>query len=170
MFSVPRIDQIDALCPTTVPLEVGEMVRSVFPVVCAPDIDAARDFYAEILELDVVFECGWYTLLRSPVDETVQLGFVTVEHETVPRGFGGRPAGLLVTVEVDDVDDVYERALGRGAEIALPLRDEEFGQRHFMAVDPNGVLLDVVTPIAPSRSFIRDVARWRRATAATGGE
>ena len=55
------------------------------------------------------------------------------------EGFAVEPAGVLVTVEVDDVDAVYERALRRGASIALPLRDEEFGQRHFMAVDPSGM-------------------------------
>lgn len=30
------------------------------------------------------------------------------------------------------------------ATIAQELRDEEFGQRHFMVVDPDGLLVDVV--------------------------
>ena len=30
---------------------------------------------------------------------------------------------------------------------------ERFGQRHFITADPNGVLIDVVTPIPPSPEF-----------------
>ncbi|PFN00621.1 glyoxalase/bleomycin resistance/extradiol dioxygenase family protein, partial [Bacillus cereus] len=32
----------------------------------------------------------------------------------------------------------------------LPLRNEEFGQRHFITSDPNGVLIDIITIIPPS--------------------
>ncbi len=40
-----------------------------------------------------------------------------------------------------------------GVELAQELRDEEFGQRHFMAVDPNGLLVDVYQPIPFSDAF-----------------
>jgi hypothetical protein len=33
------------------------------------------------------------------------------------------------------------------------LRDETFGQRHFITKDPNGVLIDVIKPIPPSTEF-----------------
>jgi hypothetical protein len=35
----------------------------------------------------------------------------------------------------------------------LGLRSEEFCQRHFIVADPDGVLIDVITPIAPSQAF-----------------
>ncbi|WP_425465240.1 hypothetical protein [Nonomuraea diastatica] len=35
----------------------------------------------------------------------------------------------------------------------LELRSEDFGQRHFIVADPNGVLIDVITPIAPSAAY-----------------
>jgi hypothetical protein len=35
----------------------------------------------------------------------------------------------------------------------LELRSEDFGQRHFIVADPNGVLIDVITPIAPAASY-----------------
>ena len=34
-----------------------------------------------------------------------------------------------------------------------PLTDEDFGQRHFITRDPNGVLIDVITPIPPSPEY-----------------
>ena len=38
--------------------------------------------------------------------------------------------------------------------IELSLRDEDWGQRHFMALDPNGLLVDVVQLIEASREFL----------------
>ncbi|MFX4229610.1 MAG: hypothetical protein ACFHHU_17570 [Porticoccaceae bacterium] len=40
----------------------------------------------------------------------------------------------------------------------LPLRDEPFGQRHFITRDPNGVLIDVIKPIPPSAEFLAQYA------------
>ena len=37
--------------------------------------------------------------------------------------------------------------------VVLPLRSEDFGQRHFIVSDPGGVLVDVITPIEPSVEF-----------------
>lgn len=41
-----------------------------------------------------------------------------------------------------------------GLPILLALRDEPFGQRHFITRDPGGVLIDVVKPIEPSAEFL----------------
>jgi ribonucleotide monophosphatase NagD (HAD superfamily) len=38
------------------------------------------------------------------------------------------------------------------------LRDEAFGQRHFITCDPNGVLIDVIKPIPPSEEFLKQFA------------
>ena len=48
-----------------------------------------------------------------------------------------------VSIEVDDVDEVYERARAAGAEIVYPLTDGEWGLRRFFVRDPNGALIDV---------------------------
>lgn len=40
-----------------------------------------------------------------------------------------------------------------GLPITLPLRDEPFGQRHFIITDPAGTLVDVIKPIPPSPEF-----------------
>ena len=63
---------------------------------------------------------------------------------------------MLVTVETEDVDAVHERARELGVEIVYALRDEVFGQRHFMAKDPNGLLVDVVQLIPPAPEFLRE--------------
>lgn len=138
------------------------MIRNIFPVLCVDDVDAARDFYCEVLDLTVTFECGWYTALTVEGDLTRQVAIVEAGHPSVPDGFNGVATGSLVTVDVDDVDEVHQRAVAAGHQPVVPLRDEPFGQRHFMLSDPNGTLLDIIQWIRPSRDFLREVARWRR--------
>ncbi|EPR76579.1 Lactoylglutathione lyase [Leifsonia rubra CMS 76R] len=55
--------------------------------------------------------------------------------------------------EVKDVDAEHERALSGGLPIVKSLRDEPFGQRHFITRDPNGVLIDIITPTPPDPEF-----------------
>ena len=139
------------------------MVNSIFPVIVTSDLDESSMFYRDLLGIEVVFESGWYSLLQHADRPSLQIGFVSSGHETVPESLGRVARGVLVSVEVDDVDVVHDRAVGMHAEIVWPLADERFGQRHFMVADPAGLIVDVITPIAPSRGFLREVARWRRA-------
>ena len=62
--------------------------------------------------------------------------------------------GLLLNVEVPDAAAEHARLVGeRGLPERLPLRDEAFGQRHFIVEAPGGVLIDVIEPIEPSPEF-----------------
>jgi uncharacterized glyoxalase superfamily protein PhnB len=48
-----------------------------------------------------------------------------------------------VSVEVDDVYEIHERAVAAGAEIVYPLTDEPWGLRRFFVRDPNGAVINV---------------------------
>lgn len=131
-------------------------MRSLFPDICSDDVAASRDFYVALFGFRVAFEIAWYVQLQSPADSNLQLAFVARDHDSVPEGFRASPRGVLVTVETEDVDAVHERAQELGVEIVYALRDEVFGQRHFMAKDPNGLLVDVVQLIPPAPGFLRE--------------
>lgn len=52
------------------------------------------------------------------------------------------------TCEVEDVDAEHARLVGvEGRRVALDLRSEDVGQRHFILVAPGDVLVDVIQPI-----------------------
>ncbi|WP_344250126.1 VOC family protein [Isoptericola hypogeus] len=128
------------------------MITSLYPVLASSDVPAAARFYAELLGMSPTFTSDWYVSLRSG---DAELAVVDADHATIPeRARGARAAGVLVTVEVDDVDAVHTRVVADGGhDLLLPLRDEEFGQRHFIVAGPDGALVDIVTPIAPSEEF-----------------
>jgi len=130
------------------------MITSIFPAICADDVAASRSFYVELFGFEVIFDAGWYVQLQAPAPPRPNLGIVERDHETVPAPFRQAPAGVFISIEVDDVDAVHERAVAAGLDVVLPLRSETFGQRHFMTVDPDGTLVDVITPIPPTGEYV----------------
>ncbi|MED7925931.1 VOC family protein [Nonomuraea sp. LP-02] len=126
-------------------------LNSVYPVVCTADLAASKDFYVRLFGYEVTFEADWYVSLRRGPYE---LALLDHEHPTLPAAYRRPVAGLLLNFEVADVDAEWERLVVReGLTPELELRDEDFGQRHFIVADPNGVLVDVITPIAPSEEY-----------------
>ncbi|MCI0537046.1 MAG: VOC family protein [Verrucomicrobiales bacterium] len=135
-------------------------LKSFFPVVVTETLAAARDFYVEHFGFRVVFEADWYVQLHASRGESVppiELAFMIPKVETQPTplhaAFSG--AGIILTLEVDDVDAVHSRHSMAGVlrDVVIPLRDEASGQPHFLIRDPAGVLLDVVQQIPPSAGY-----------------
>jgi catechol 2,3-dioxygenase-like lactoylglutathione lyase family enzyme len=122
-------------------------INAVFPVLITDRLAESRDFYADLLDMRLAFEADWYVQLISHTTASAQLGLVERGHESVPPVFDGLAAGVLVTIEVDDVDAVHERARALSLPMELSLRSEDWGQRHFITRDPNGVAVDVVQVI-----------------------
>ncbi|MFT4397149.1 VOC family protein [Gordonia lacunae] len=126
-------------------------VTSVYPVLMSTDVAAASTFYQQVLDFDVTFSADWYVSLRTGVFE---LALVDAAHPTIPDGHRRPVAGVLVNIEVDDVDALYRRLTDEhGLRPVLDLRDEDFGQRHVIVEGPDGVLLDCIQPITPVGEF-----------------
>ena len=52
---------------------------------------------------------------------------------------------------MDNVDEVYQSLKAKGVEVAIELRDEPWGDRHFAIIDPNGIGIDIVTYSQPDK-------------------
>ncbi|WP_460724939.1 VOC family protein [Nocardia heshunensis] len=57
---------------------------------------------------------------------------------------GSAGEGLLVAFVVDDIDAEYERVRGEGVRIVTPIETEPWGERYFQALDPNGIVIQLV--------------------------
>ena len=126
---------------------------SYYPVLMSDDVAATAEFFKQHFRFQALFENEWYVHLQSSEDKRVNLGIVQFDHETVPEAGRRVTQGLLLNFEVRDPDAIYERVQAAGLKILRTLRDEEFGQRHFIAQGPHGVLIDVIRPIPPSAEF-----------------
>jgi uncharacterized glyoxalase superfamily protein PhnB len=126
---------------------------SYYPVIMSYKVNETSAFYQTHFAFTPLFEADWYVHLQSSVDPAVNLAVVAADHETVPAGYRSATAGLILNFEVEDPDQHYTRLKAAGLPMLIELRDEDFGQRHFITADPNGVLIDVIRPIAPSAEY-----------------
>jgi uncharacterized glyoxalase superfamily protein PhnB len=121
-------------------------VIRIVPNLSSEAFVASRDFYAAMFDLVVSVELDWYLQLMAESDTTLNIGFVKPDHELFAgRTASPRPYGVVLTIHVDDVDEAYKRANRLGAEIAAEIRNEDYGQRHFLVFDPNGLVLNVMS-------------------------
>jgi catechol 2,3-dioxygenase-like lactoylglutathione lyase family enzyme len=126
-------------------------LTSIYPVVMSRDVAAASRYFQDTFGFDVVFEADWYASLRR---DTWELAFVDANHPTIPEGFRAPLDGMLLNLEVEDVDAEYRRLVVEGDHApVLDIRSEEFGQRHFILAGPDNLLVDVITPIPMTGAF-----------------
>ncbi len=126
---------------------------SSFPVFIVNDLDSAKVFYTTHFGFGVAFKNEWYLHLVS--ESGVQIGFLLPDQPTQPEIFhqlyDGN--GAIFSLEVEDADVAFIEAKEKSLNIALELRSEGWGQRHFCVKDPNGLYLDIVQAIEPTKEY-----------------
>jgi catechol 2,3-dioxygenase-like lactoylglutathione lyase family enzyme len=112
-------------------------VRRIVPNLAAPDPTAARVFYGDLLGLEIVMDHGWIVTFASEATSRAQISIAS-------EGGSGTPVPDL-SIEVDDVDDVYGRMTAAGADITYEITDEPWGVRRFYVRDPFGKIVNVLS-------------------------
>jgi catechol 2,3-dioxygenase-like lactoylglutathione lyase family enzyme len=112
-------------------------VRRIVPDFPARDPGASRDFYVDVLGLEVAMDLGWIVTFSAPGNPTAQI--------SVMRQDATASVQADVSIEVDDVDAVHATAQRLGYEIVHPLTDEPWGVRRFFVRDPSGKVLNILS-------------------------
>ena len=111
-----------------------------------PKLQETKKFYTTVLQMEVVFENEFYLLLKTSRGND-QISFLLPNHKSQQPLF--KPAfvgkGAYLTIEVERVDEVHDKMIKMNIPIAVSLRGETWGDRHFAIVDPNGIGIDIVT-------------------------
>ena len=112
-------------------------------------LEESKEFYVRVFGMETIFESDWFVLLKTGESE---LAFLVPNHPSQRAIFQSRfeGKGAFLSVAVEDVDAEYERVKNLGVPIEIELRDEEWGDRHFAVIDPNGIGVDVITFHAPT--------------------
>ena len=111
-------------------------VKRIVANISTQDIAQAKRFYQDVLGLDLLMDHGWIQTFGSGTAMSVQ---VSVASE---GGSGTRVPDL--SIEVDDVDDAFERMKAAGFPIEYGPADEPWGVRRFYVRDPFGKLINVL--------------------------
>ena len=129
------------------------MVSAIFTAIYVYDLEASKRFYQELLGMVPVFESDWIVQVASPENEALTLTLQPRQHELVPENYRQPPNGVSVAFVVPDCDEVFKTAQAMGLKIVQPPKDEIYGQRRFLTIDPDGLLVDVSSPCEPSAEF-----------------
>ncbi|HXW69998.1 MAG TPA: VOC family protein [Methylocella sp.] len=112
-------------------------VKRIVPNVPAVSTAAAKGFYCDILGMEIVMDLGWIITFSTNALAPPQLS-VAVE--------GG--SGTVVpdvSIEVDNIDEVYKRVLAGGFAVEHGPVDEPWGVRRFFVRDPFGRLVNILS-------------------------
>lgn len=95
------------------------VITSLYPVLMSRDVAAAASFYRGALGFETTYDSDWYVSLRLG---NFELALLAHDHATVPEQHRALPQGVIVNLEVDDVDAVYARLTSAAAStLLLPL-------------------------------------------------
>ncbi len=127
--------------------------NSFYPVILTKQVEESSKFYTEYFGFDIIYKADWYVSLKSSSGNIpFELALLDASHPTIPAAYQKLVQGLILNFEVEDVDKEYHRLIiSEKLPLKLDIRDEAFGQRHFITSDPNGVLIDVIKVIPPSQ-------------------
>lgn len=121
-------------------------IDAMFPVMVTVNLETVKTFYETVFGFNAVFyDADFYLHLVSP-NSGVQLGFLMSEHASQPDFL--RPImsadGYVISLEVKDAAYAYTEAQKMGLKMAMELKEEAWGQLHFMLQDPAGFRIDVI--------------------------
>lgn len=128
--------------------------QSLYPLIQVADVESTALFYERHLGFSRIFSSDWYVQLRATADHPFEIALIAFDHDSIPAPARVLTSGMILSFYVADAAAEAARLTAAGVTIAQPLRDEVFGQRHFIAADPNGLLLDIITPIAPDPEWL----------------
>ena len=88
-----------------------------YPVLMSSDVGAAAGFYRDLLGFQTTFETDWYVSLRL---DAFELAILAHDHPTVPGDYRALPKGVIVNLEVEDVEGELDKVTGPDGEWVNP--------------------------------------------------
>lgn len=131
-----------------------QKLTSYYPVVSTFDGQELVSFFTQDLGFIIVFKSEWYWHLTMEDQPSVNIAFVQADHESVPAAYRQPVQGLILNIEMKDIDSFYTQTKGNDWNIVLDLKSEPWGQRHFIITTPaSGLLIDFIEIVPPSVEY-----------------
>lgn len=99
-----------------------------YVTVTSPQADRLREFYAQLMSLEVSFQAGAYTVIGDGPTRPVRLAF--------QQAHGEAAAAVHIDLHVPDIDAAAEKVVELGG--TLGERYDEIGSVWRQAFDPDG--------------------------------
>ncbi|HSD55889.1 MAG TPA: VOC family protein [Candidatus Saccharimonadales bacterium] len=120
------------------------MINKLHPLTITQKLNETAEFYKNYFEFKEVFTSDWYIQLahKSGSEMAIMLPDLPNQPAFLHKAHAG--GGIAYTFETKDATAAFQKLKDADAPIIYELKDEEWGQRHFILEDPAGVYVDVV--------------------------
>ncbi|MEN7551721.1 VOC family protein [Rapidithrix thailandica] len=107
----------------------------------ASDLDAAKKWYTELLEVSPYFEVPGYIEFRLG-DYQHELGIIDSKY--APNGAMHSPGGAIIYWHVEDLEGIMEKLIAMGAKEYQPVIERGEGFVTASVIDPFGNVLGIM--------------------------
>ena len=114
-------------------------VKRIVTNIAADRIKDAEAFYSKLLGLNLVMDNAWIMTFAS--DE------VTSPQISIASEGGSGTQVPDISIEVDNVDEVYQQAISANFQILYEIINEPWGVRRFYVQDPFGKTINIMSHI-----------------------
>lgn len=118
-------------------LEQQLVVKRIVANISTSNLEAAKAFYGDILEMEIGMDHGWIVTFVGSSQSVPQISFAS-------EGGSGTPVPDL-SIEVDDLDGVKSRLVAAGYPLEYGPAIEPWGVERFYVRDPFGKLVNILT-------------------------
>ena len=112
-------------------------IMRIVPNISTPNTAKAKEFYGDVLGLDLVMDLGWIATYASNETMTPQISIAS-------EGGSGTKVPEI-SIEVDDLEEALRRVNAKGLTIEYGPAREEWGLRRFYVRDPFGRLVNILS-------------------------
>ncbi len=118
------------------------LIHRIVPNIYSVDIEKSKQFYTDFLEMDLVMDMEWIVTFASKQNPNSQISIIHYDKREKLNN-----SATFLSIEVSDIDILYERARELKLEITYPITNEPWDVKRFFVKDPNGATLNLLTHI-----------------------
>jgi catechol 2,3-dioxygenase-like lactoylglutathione lyase family enzyme len=115
-------------------------IRRIVTNISSEKMEESKEFYTDFLGLNIVMDLT-FASASNPAAQ------ITIVKKVKPNV---ADSDITIFVEVNDIDNLYARAIALDYKIAYPITNESWGVRRFFVKDPNGVIINLMCHLPSS--------------------
>ena len=116
-------------------------ITRIVPNISSTKMIESKEFYTNFLGLTLAMDMEWILTFSSLTNPAAQISIVKADH------VDNLNSQITLSIEVSDIDVLYENAKVCNYEIVYDITNEPWGVRRFWVKDPNGITLNLMTHI-----------------------
>ena len=112
-------------------------IKRIVPNIESGTPQQSVDFYAGFLGLQKAMDMGWIITFVSERNPNSQVSVIRNKKTETPHPD--------ISIEVDNVDQMFSKAKEQDIDIIYPITNEPWGVRRFFVKDPNGKIINILS-------------------------